>query len=272
MSAMHTSKSNLTRFVEGVGRHSVSGIEDFGRAAALFFECLFWLLWGHRKHQPVRFNAVIQEAMNIGVSAAPICALLIFAVGIMLAIQGVQTLKTFGAESTVVIGIALSVTREFAPLIVSILVAGRSGSAITARIGAMRESQEVDALSVMGISPVRYLAAPILLAMLVMVPCLTILGDLAGLYGGAVYTSLALQIDIATYAQRSVDILHWQDLGQGLLKSGVFAIIIAMVGLTNGFKVSGGAEGVGRATTRSVVLSISLIIIADMLFTYLLNR
>ncbi|KPJ89022.1 MAG: ABC transporter [Gammaproteobacteria bacterium SG8_11] len=258
--------------LESLGRRTVKGIGELGYACSLFVECFYWLLVGKQRRQAVRLSAIFQEAMTIGVNAALIASLLCFAVGIMLAIQGIETLRQFGAESTVIMGIAISITREFSPLIVSILVAGRSGSAITARIGTMQESQEIDALRVIGISPVRFLAAPILIGMLVMLPTLTILGDVMGILGGAVYTSLDLNINMAAYTQRTLDVLTADDIQQGLIKSVVFAAIIALVGLINGFQVSGGAEGVGKATTRSVVLSISFIILADMVFTYILNR
>jgi phospholipid/cholesterol/gamma-HCH transport system permease protein len=259
-------------FLESLGKRTVKGIAELGYACSLLAECFYWLLIGRQRRQPVRISAVFQEAMSIGVNAALIASLLVFSVGIMLAIQGIETLRQFGAESTVIMGIAISVTREFSPLIVSILVAGRSGSAITARIGTMQESQEIDALRVIGISPVRFLAAPILVGMMLMLPTLTILGDVMGILGGAVYTSLDLNINMAAYTQRTLDVLTAEDIRQGLIKSVVFAAIIALVGLVNGFQVSGGAEGVGKATTRSVVLSISFIILADMMFTYILNR
>ncbi len=163
-------------------------------------------------------------------------------------------------------------TREFGPLITGILIAGRSGSALSARIGTMQVNQEIDALRVMGINPVRYLIAPALLAMLIMVPTLTFFSDLAGLLGGAVYTGIELGMSYDAYAIQSLDVLETDDIMQGLIKSVVFAIIIVMVGVVNGFAVKGGAEGVGRATTRSVVMAISYIVIADMIFTYYLNR
>ena len=240
--------------------------------AVLLAQSLFWLVLGQAHRQPVKLSAIVREAMDIGVRAVPIVSVLCFAVGIMLAIQGIETLKTFGAESKVIVGIALSVTREFAPLIVSILVAGRSGSAVTARLGTMTESQEVDALQVIGINPVRFLAAPILVAMLVMVPALTVLGNFMGLLGGAVYTSVELGLPLSVYADRTLEVLALDDVMQGMVKSVVFAVIIAMVGVANGFQVYGGAAGVGRATTRSVVLCISFIVLADMVFTYFLNR
>jgi phospholipid/cholesterol/gamma-HCH transport system permease protein len=258
--------------LERLGRTTVRGIEEFGYTAALLVESLYWIVFGPFKRQPVRLPATFAQMMSIGIAAAPIIFILSFAIGIMLAIQGIHTLKTFGAESQVVVGIALSVTREFGPLITGILVAGRSGSALAARIATMQVSQEIDALRVMGVNPVRYLVSPALLAMLIMVPVLTFFADMAGLLGGAVYSALELGLSYQAYIDRTIEVLTMDDIYQGLIKSVVFAIIIAMVGVTNGFQVQGGAEGVGRVTTRAVVLSISYIVIADMIFTYFLNR
>lgn len=265
-------RGSIAGLLDGLGRKSVKSIEELGYVFSLFTESIYWILFGHSRKQPVRISVVFQEIMHIGVHAIPIVSVLCLAIGIMLAIQGIETLKTFGAESQVVIGIALSVTREFSPLIVGILVAGRSGSAIAARIATMNESQEIDALRVIGINPIRYLSSPLMLAMMIAVPTLTILGDFMGLLGGAIFSSLELQISMAVYADRTLEVLSVDDIRQGLVKSVVFGAIIVIVGVSNGFQVRGGAEGVGRVTTRSVVLSISLIVLSDMIFTYFLNR
>jgi len=262
----------ITNWIENVGRGTVRGLEELGYVAALLFESLYWLVRGRSRKQPVRMPSLFHEAMQIGVKAIPICAVLSFSIGVMLAIQGIESLKTFGAEAQVILGIALSISREFSPLIIGILIAGRSGSAIAARLGTMHESQEIDALRVMGVNPIRYLASPILIALIIMMPMLTILGNVMGMLGGAVYTNIELNISYTTYADRTLEILSIYDIMQGIIKSIVFAIIIALVGLSNGFQVNGGAEGVGRATTRAVVLSITYIVIADMIFTYFLNR
>lgn len=258
--------------MENLGRRSVAAVEEAGYVLALFAESVFWIFAGPVYKQPVRVPAVFTQMVETGIAAAPIVFILSFAVGVMLAIQGIHTLKTFGAESQVVVGIALSETREFGALITGILVAGRSGSALAARIGTMQVNQEIDALRVMGINPVRYLVSPALLAMLVMVPTLTFFADLAGLLGGAIYCALELGLSYSAYWDRTIEVLEVDDVTQGLIKSTVFATIIALIGVTNGFAVTGGAEGVGRATTRAVVLSISYIVVADMLFTYFLNR
>ena len=159
--------------LEAAGRSAVGGVKEFGYAAALFFESIYWLVMGRRWRQPVRIPLVVSEMMQIGILALPIVTVLSMTIGIMLAIQGIHTLRLFGAESRVTLGIALSVTREFAPLITGILVAGRSGSALAARLGTMNINQEIDALRVMGINPVRFLVAPSLVAMMIMVPLLT---------------------------------------------------------------------------------------------------
>ena len=259
-------------FLEQLGRTVVSGIEEAGYLFALLVESLFWIFCGPFFKQPVRIPSAFSQMMQIGIAAIPIVFILSFAIGVMLAIQGIHTLKTFGAESQVVYGIAFSVTREFGPLITGILIAGRSGSALAARIGTMQVNQEIDALRVMGINPARYLIAPALLAMLIMVPTLTFFSDLAAMLGGAVYSGIEMGLSFDAYTHQSLDILTSDDIYQGLKKSFVFAAIIVMVGVVNGFSVQGGAEGVGKATTRSVVMAISYIVIADMLFTYFLNR
>ena len=262
--------SRLQRVVEQVGRSFVNGVEDFGYSAALLVESLYWIVFGPWKKQRVRLSAVFEEMMNIGVLAIPVLAILAFANGAMMAMQGIYTLRDFGAESQVVVGIATSVTREFGVLIAGIVVAGRSGSAIAARIGTMQMAQEIDALRVMGVPPVRYLVAPVLLAMLVMMPILTILSDSMAIVGGGVLSVMELHIDIGTYFERVLAALEPADIWQGLTKSLVFGVLITLVATSNGFSASGGAEGLGRATTRSVVLCISAIVVADMIFTFFL--
>ena len=258
--------------VEYLGRSAAAIAEEFGYYLALITETIFWIVAGTFKRQPVRIAAIASQMMSIGIAALPIAFVLSFSIGVMLAIQGVYTLKQFGAETQVVLGIALSVVREFGPLIVSILIAGRTGSALAARIGTMQVNQEIDALRVMGIDPVRYLVAPVLIAMVIMVPAVTLFADLAAMLGGAVYCNLELGLGYAPYWDQATAFITANDVLQGLVKSLVFAVIIGLVGVSNGFSVTGGAEGVGRSTTRAVVLSISYVVLADMTFTYFLNK
>ena len=259
-------------FVEGLGRRSLQVVREVGYLAALLAESFYWLLLGRWRRQPVRLRAIFKEAVGVGVDAIPIVALASFAIGMMLAIQGIHTLRTFGAEGQVVLGIALSVTREFAPLITGIFVAGRSGSAIAARIGTMQISQEIDALRVIGINPVRYLVAPLLAAMLLTLPALTVMADLLALFGGALYCAGELSLPMDIFFNRTFEVLEARDVLQGGAKALVFAVVITLIGASNGFGVTAGAEGVGRATTRAVVLGCIGIILADMVFTFLTSR
>jgi phospholipid/cholesterol/gamma-HCH transport system permease protein len=257
---------------ENLGRRVVGGVEEFGYGTALLVESLFWICVGAFRQQPVRLAAVAAEMMRIGVLAIPVVSILAFANGVMMALQGIYTLRDFGAESQVIPGLAMSITREFGALIVGIVVAGRSGSAIAARIGAMQMSQEIDALRVLGVNPIRHLVAPILLAMLMMVPVLTILSDAMALLGGGILCSLQMHMSLAAYAELILMNLDVFDVMQGLIKSLVFAVLITLVSCINGFSTSGGSEGLGMSTTRSVVLCIASIVVADMIFTFFLSR
>ena len=265
-------EGGLRDAVENIGRVTVAFIAEFGYYLVLVYESSYWVIAGPFKRQPVRVAATVEQMVEVGIAALPIVFVLSFSIGVMLAIQGVHTLKQFGAETQVVLGIALSVTREFGPLITGILVAGRTGSALAARVGTMQVNQEIDALRVMGINPVRYLVSPVLIAMLIMMPALTLFADLAAMLGGAVFCKLGLGLGYIAYWDQGTAFITANDVIQGLTKSLVFAVIITLVGVSNGFSVTGGAEGVGRATTRAVVLAISYIVLADMTFTYFLNR
>jgi len=258
--------------IEKIGRLSINAVEELGYGLMMLYESVYWLILGKYHKQAVGMPLILSQIIQIGAAATPIVVVLCFAVGMMLSIQGLETLKPYGAQSQVVTGIALSVTREFSALITGIIVAGRSGSAITARIGTMKESQEIDALQVIGINPVRYLAAPALIAMIISMPILTLFGNLMGMLGASVYTLYELGMPIQIYMNRSFDVIQTFDLMQGLTKSVIFAVLIVMISVINGFQVKGGAEGVGLATTRSVVMSISAIVIADMIFTFFLTR
>jgi phospholipid/cholesterol/gamma-HCH transport system permease protein len=265
---MHAPSQALAR----LGHATLQSIAGLGYAGMLLGECLYFAAWGWRVGQPLRVRPLFEQMRQIGVDALPIVFLLALTIGVMLGIQFIAALREFGAQSEVVIAVAKSVTREFGALITAILVAGRSGSALAARLGSMRVSQEIDALAAMGIEPVRFLAAPALIAMLVMLPTLTVLADGVAILGAAVYASPVLDITPATYLWQTLRLLTPGDVWQGLGKAFVFATLISLIGASTGFSVSGGAEGVGRAATRAVVLSICAILVADMIFSFLLDR
>lgn len=266
------SAARLHALFDRLGRAFVRGLEEFGFAASLLGEALWWLAFGQRRRQRVRMAPVVAQAMEVGIAALPIVTILAATIGLMLAIQGIYTLRTFGAESRVTLGIALSTVREFSPLITGILVAGRSGSALAARLGTMRINQEIDSLTVMGINPVRFLVVPPLVAMVVMLPLMTLWADLVGLLAAGVYVAAQLQTSLAAYGDELLAVLKLNDVMHGLAKSAIFAVLVTIVGVVNGASVTGGAEGVGRMTTRSVVHAISAIIITDMVFAFMVTR
>ena len=269
--ALEAARSAILRSTEQLGRGTVRSVEMIGHWGVLAGESVFWMFAGPKLRQPIRLREVVRQMMEVGIFAIPIVAMLAATIGVMLAVQGIYTLRSFGAESQVVLGIAFSVVREFAPLITGILVAGRSGSAFAARLSTMQINQEIDALRVMGINPVRYLVAPALIAMMIMVPSLTFLANLVALYAAGLYVTVDLGISQAAYWSQVMNAISVGDLWHGLGKSAIFAVLIALIGAVNGASVSGGAEGVGRVTTRAVVQSISAIVITDMLFVLIVT-
>ena len=258
--------------IEALGRVTTKWVDTLGFGAALLYQSIFWICLGGRRKQQVRLGPVISLMMEVGILALPIISLVSVTIGLMLAIQGIDALKDFGAEHQVTYGVALSVVREFAPLITGILIAGRSGSAFAARLSTMTINSEIDALRVMGINPVRFLVVPSLVAMMIMVPALTLWADLVALLGAGLYISTDLGISMATYMAQTVAYLGTDDVLHGLGKSLVFGVLITIVGVVNGSSVTGGAEGVGKVTTRAVVHSILAIILADLLIVFLLTR
>ena len=260
------------RALESVGRAALRALDALGFAATLLAQALGWLVLGRRRGQAVRAAPVFAEMMQIGVHAIPIVSLLAATVGVMLAIQGIYQLRRFGAEDQVVLGVAVGMTREFAPLITGILVAGRSGSALAARLATMTIHQEVDALHVMGIDPVRFLVVPSLLAMLLCLPALVVWADFVSLFAAGLYVASALGTTLEAYVNQTLDLLVAGDVMHGVWKSLIFAGLVALIGIVDGSAVSGGAEGVGRVTTRAVVHGITAIVLTDMLFVFATTR
>ena len=253
---------------QGVGRRVTQGLEEVGFGGALFGESIYWMLFGQARRQPVRLHAILAQAVQIGLQALPIATLLSATIGIMLALQSLYTLGLFGAESFATVGISLSVVREFAPLIIGILIAGRTGSSLAARFSTMMINQEIDALRVIGISPVRYLVAPALIAMIFVVPCLTMWANIVALLAAGLIVTPTLDISMQAYLSNLMAAVSIDDLWHGLAKSALFAALVAIVSSLNGALAHGGADGVGRMTTRAVVQSIAAIVFADMIFAF----
>ncbi len=217
--------------------------------------------------KPLRAKAVIYELWKIGVQSWFIVSLSLLFVGMVLAFQSAYQMQRLAAEIYIASLVALSVVREIGPVMTALIVAGRVGSAIAAELGTMKVTEQIDALMTLATDPVRYLIVPRLLAMLVALPLLTVWADAIGIAGGFLIGTVKLGILPSLYWQMTFTPLAFKDLGSGLLKSCVFALIICVVSCFEGFRTEGGAEGVGRATTRAVVTSFILIIASDCLIT-----
>ncbi len=269
----YTEPLKMPSFVENVlaliGRKALPHLQDVHDASKLINDTFYWTFLSPLKGKKIRVRASISEMVKTGYNSVPIVAVISFFVGVILALQAAYQLRRFGALIYVANLVGVSVTRELGPILTAIIVAGRSGSAFAAEIGSMKAAEEVDALVSMGINPVRYLVAPKLIAMMVMLPALTIVSDTIGLFGGFLLSVLALGIHPYNYFQQTIHALLIKDLLTGLTKAWAFSIVITIVGSYEGFKVAGGAEEVGRRTTASVVSSIFLVIVFDFFFTTL---
>ena len=253
----------------GVGRRLawyLVQLARFGRFTAAALGGLFVLPFKGRR---IRWGAAFIQMVRVGVESLPVVGTIAFFVGLIIAMQSANQLEQFGATIYVADLVAVSITRELGPLITAILVAGRCGSAITAEIGSMKVAEELDALRTMALDPVSFLVVPRLVAMMVMLPCLTVIADFLGILGGVVLAITTLDLSFIAYYNETVTALILADFLTGLVKSFFFGLIIALIGAWQGFSVQGGAEGVGKSTTASVVSSIFLIILADLLFTAL---
>jgi phospholipid/cholesterol/gamma-HCH transport system permease protein len=204
-----------------------------------------------------------------GSDAVPIVTMLSFLMGCILAFQAAVQLRKFGANIFVADLVSVSICMEMGPLLTALIVAGRSGAAYAAQIGTMQVTEEVDALRVMGIDPIRYLVSPRILAVAFILPCLTLMADLAGVVGGCLVAAFSLDITPTGYFNQVYKVLEFTDVMKGLTKSFVFGIEIAMIGCLRGFQVKGGAESVGSATTSAVVTCIFILTVTDALFAVL---
>ncbi len=236
---------------------------------ALNGQILYWTLLAPFRGQFFKLSEVFRQMVLIGVRAIPMAALTSFSIGLTLAMQAAGQLKRMGAAAFVPDLVILSILRELGPLLIAVIVIGRSGSAVTAELGTMKVSEEIEALEVMAINPIRFLIVPRFLAMMVMLPVLTIFGNYVGMVGGWSICHFALDYDTTAFIIRSVTHAKPWDLYSGIIKSFVFAYLIITIACHMGLRVEGGAEGVGQATTGSVVWSLLVMLVANASLTAL---
>ncbi len=254
--------------VEQVGKWVILGTENIGALAIQIWVVLRKL----PRAFPVvgkgrRWGSAVRQMFTIGTSALPMAGTMSLCTGFILALQSAAELHRFGALEFVVDLVAVAFTRELGPLITAIAVSGRSASAISAEIGTMVVTEEVDALRVMGLDPVEFTLAPKYLGALVTVPCLTVLCTLFGILAGYVFLAFSIGMSLRVYFQRVAETVLVRDIVLALVKSVVFATIIVHVGCLEGLRVRGGPEAVGRAATSAVVKSTFLVIVADLVAT-----
>jgi phospholipid/cholesterol/gamma-HCH transport system permease protein len=251
-------------FLENIGSHAydffATYVYEFLILAANVFNFTITELFrpGTR-----RKGEVINQAVLIGANAVLIVAFMSFVIGLVLALQTAQQLRSFGANIFIVDLTVVAMMSQMGPLITAILVAGRSGSAIAAEIATMKVTSELDALQTMGLNPIKFVVIPKLYASLLTIPFLIVLANVAGIAGGATAAYFYLDITPEVFINRMGGVMQNKDLFTGFVKSQVYACLIVLTGSFYGFRVDRGAEGVGKATTASVVVAISLVIIAD---------
>jgi phospholipid/cholesterol/gamma-HCH transport system permease protein len=219
----------------------------------------------------IRWRAVMAEIEAAGVRALGIVGLLSFMIGMVMAYQGGATLASYGANVLIVNLVGIITLRELGPLLAAIIVAGRTGSSYTAQLGTMRITEEIDALRALGLPPFELLVFPKVIALVIALPLLSMFADVMGLLGGAVVANYGYGVSFSVYFERIPQVVNLTTLWLGLIKTPVFAIVIALIGCMQGLRVRGSAAEVGHATTISVVQAIFMVIVIDAVFSVLYN-
>lgn len=247
------------KIVASIGRTTLSFAEALGAVANVWKRTFGLILRGRWE------TALTIEQMNeIGVASFPVVGLTSLFTGMVLAFQsGFSFMKVFNEPIYVGSVVGLSLVKELGPVLTSVVISGRVGAAITAELGTMNVTEQLDALYTLGTNPVRYLAVPRYVAMLIMVPILSALANIIGIFGGFLVAVLQLRIPSGVYWDEVRTFVDISDVAHGLIKSAFFGLIIVTTACHMGFNTSGGAEGVGRATTRAVVISMVLILVGD---------
>ncbi len=259
-------------FLERVGKYFISFFKDIwlfiifiGEATISFFA---YILHPDR----IRVNSIVKGIENAGVNALPIIALTSFLVGVVVAYQSAVQLQKFGANIFIVDMIGISVTRELAPLITAIVVAGRSGSSYTAQIGAMKITRELDAMETMGFNLFEFIVLPRIIALMIAMPLMIFFADMMGILGGMVVSNYQIDISYTEFLKRLQNVLELKHFYIGMIKGPVFALLIASIGCFRGFQVKQNSESIGKYTTVSVVNSIFLVIACDALFSIIFTK
>ncbi|MEO5954858.1 MAG: MlaE family lipid ABC transporter permease subunit [Nitrospiraceae bacterium] len=254
----------LSRFMVDRARHVVTALGFIGESTVAVWRSL-------KRPSLIRWRALFRSLELDGFNALPITGLLAFLIGVVISYQGAEQLRKFGTNIFVVDLVGISLLREISPLIVAILIAGRSGSAYAAQIGTMKVTEELDAVQTLGLSPMQLLVLPRVFALMIALPLLTVYADGLGVFGGMLIASSLLNVSFTEFVSRFEEAVAVRHFLIGIVKAPFFAMIIALVGCYQGFQIRGGVDDVGRHTTTSVVQSIFLVIVFDAMCSILLN-
>jgi phospholipid/cholesterol/gamma-HCH transport system permease protein len=259
----------LTRPITALGAFVVDGLEFLGGLGYVLFDAAASIrrgLFGKRGRR-LGWSNLWAQMDRVGVRSIPIVCLVLFCIGAILGLQIAPILAEYGQVAMVADVISIATFRELGPLVAAIVLTGFAGASIAAEIGTMVVSEEIEALEAQAIPPIRFLVLPRVLATVVMMVCIAVVADLAGIAGGLVVSSAFLGIGTTLYLERTFAAIELQDFLTGLFKAGVFGALISGLACYLGLTVTGGAQGVGNATTRTVVLTIVFLILVDLLFT-----
>ncbi len=254
--------------IEKIGDYTLYYLESAGRMTIFLFQCLWKVVT-----PPYRIFPVIQQINFIGARSIFVIFFTGGFTGMVLALQGYYTLRKFGSEALIGSAVALSLLRELGPVLAALMVIGRAGSAMTAEIGIMRNTEQIDALECMAVDPCRYLMVPKFIATVISMPLLTAIFDVVGIFGGYLVGSLMLGVNGGTYFQGMYQSVEWNDVEMGLIKSLVFGLLIVWISTVKGYFLhlerdgGFGAEGVSRTTTSAVVLASVMVLVWDYLLS-----
>lgn len=264
--------SRFLKLLSGIGKSSVAFMLNMTEFLAFVGENFVNLLYSLLHPRSIRFGAIVKNIEEAGVRAMPIVAMTSFLIGVVITYQGAVQLEKFGANIFIVDMIGLSITRELAPLITAIVVAGRTGSSYTAQLGAMKITEEIDAMRTMGFAPHRFLVLPRIIALMIALTLLIFFADIVGILAGMFISHLHLHLSYSEFLQRLQAVLGVKHVWIGICKGPFFAWLIAAVGCFHGFQVSKSTESIGRYTTISVVNAIFLVIACDALFSVIFTE
>jgi phospholipid/cholesterol/gamma-HCH transport system permease protein len=265
-------KHYISNLFESIGKVTIFLIKDIIEFVSFIGETFTSLLHYITHPSSIRFKAIIKNIDEAGVRALPIIALTSFLIGVVLAYQSAVQLEKFGANIFIVDLISISVARELAPLITAIVVAGRSGSSYTAQIGAMKITEEIDAMETMSFNPFRFLVIPRMIALMISLPLLIFFADIIGIFGGMFISEIHLSLSYSEFINRLQTALNVKHFWIGIFKGPFFACLIAAIACFRGFQVSRKTESIGRYTTISVVNAIFLVIACDAIFSVIFTE